>query len=212
MSITFICAIYNEEDEIIDLLLHVWDYSDKIIICDDGSIDRTSELIKGVNKTTPNRITYMRIPHTGLPETVKNMALQGAPEGWVMMLDADERFAPGVLDKILIWLQSDEAQQTDYVYFNQKEIIDGHQVRSFQKSKLFRKSAITFSKGIHEDDLLEGEGIYHSDWVVLHRKSTTKQIQREQEYLETYKNLLQEGKIDMGRYNWLVGLHHYIKE
>jgi glycosyltransferase involved in cell wall biosynthesis len=208
---TFICAVYNEADEVVDLVNHVYDYVDKLIFCDDGSDDDTPLIVENLEWQTKNKVSLLRITHTGLPETVKNRALELADDGWILMLDADERFAPGVLDKIQAWLNSEESSGISYVYFNQFEIIDGSHVRTFQKSKLYKKSAITFSTTIHEDDQFIGEGIFKEDWIVLHRKTRTKQINREKEYLETYKKLLAEGKIDEGRYNWLVGLHHYIK-
>jgi glycosyltransferase involved in cell wall biosynthesis len=211
---SFICATYNEQYEIIDLLEHVKRWVNLISICDDGSTDLTSSLITLWKNENPNIITrFKSIPHTGLPETVKNEALKEVPIGrsWVVMLDADERFAPGVWDKIYTWLNSRESDGIDYVYFQQLEIIDGNHVRTFQKSKLFRKDAIIFSSGIHEDDSFIGEGIYNPEFLVYHRKSSDKQVQREREYLETYKRLLDEGKIDQGRYEWLRGLHHYIR-
>jgi glycosyltransferase involved in cell wall biosynthesis len=209
--LTFICAVYNEANEVVDLVNHVYDYVDKLIFCDDGSDDDTPLLVENLEWQTKNKVTLLRINHTGLPETVKNRALELADDGWILMLDADERFASGVLDKIQAWLNSDESSGMSYVYFNQFEIIDGAHVRTFQKSKLYKKSAITFSTTIHEDDRFTGEGIFKEDWVVLHRKTRSKQINREKEYLETYKKLLANGKIDQDRYNWLVGLHHYIK-
>jgi hypothetical protein len=148
--------------------------------------------------------------HTGLPETVKKAALQVVEDdSWVLMLDADERFAPHVLEQVQTWLHEDETEQYSHVYFQQLEIIDFQHVRTFQKSKLFRKEAITFSSGIHEDDQFTGEGIYKPEWIVYHRKSSEKQKLRESEYLVTYDKLLEQGKIDEGRRDWLRGLHYY---
>jgi glycosyltransferase involved in cell wall biosynthesis len=210
----FISALYNEINEVEDLINHVYSYVDGIRLVDDGSTDGTYErVLEYIEEQELENVEIKQIEHTGLPETVKNEALQLVPDGWVLMLDADERFAPSVLPTIFSWLNSPLNTITySYVYFNQMEIIDGAHVRTFQKSKLFKKDAVTFSKGIHEDDVFTGEGLYRPDWVVYHRKGSNKQIQREKEYLETYKKLLEDGRIDEGRYNWLVNLHHYVKE
>lgn len=205
--INFITATYNEENEIIDLLAHVQDYVDRLYVCDDGSTDATARLL-GEWDAWEKNLTYKVINHTGLPETVKNEALQMVPNGsWVLMLDADERFQTK-LSEIIQWVASPASETVDYVYFNQYEVIDGIHVRTFQKCKLFRKESITFSTGIHEDDRFTGNGDFFK-WEVVHRKSSDKQKQREREYLETYKKLLNEGKIDEGRYEWLRNLHHY---
>lgn len=208
--LSFIAALYNEEDEIVDLIDHVQEYVDGMYFADDGSTDLTRLLIGASPLLFTKNIHLVKLAHTGLPETVKNAALQTVPDGsWVLMLDADERFAPGVLGAIREWLWTPEPDVT-HVYFHQIETIDGNPVRVFQKAKLFKKEAIRFSTGIHEDDQFDGRGIYKENWVVHHRKSSAKQIQREREYLQTYDRLFEEGKIDEGRRQWLRGLHHYV--
>lgn len=215
----FIAAVYNEEAEIDDLINHVDGYVDRINIVDDVSTDNTPFLLdewwNKLNRANHDWdiFTWHQMEtHTGLPETVKKAALQVVEDdNWVLMLDADERFAPGVLEAIQKWLRTLEAQKYSHVYFQQLEILGGQHVRTFQKSKLFRKEAITFSSGIHEDDQFTGEGTYKPEWIVYHRKSVEKQVQRESEYIDTYRKLLEEGKIDMGRYDWLRGLHYFEK-
>jgi len=205
--LNFISAVYNEEKEISGLLSHIYDYVDGIYIVDDESSDETPNLLAQYEDEYP-KISWKTIPHTGLPETVKNEALSMVPDNsWVLMLDADERFADGVLDKVKAELKS-YIPWTHY-YFQQLEIIEGQHVRTFQKSKLFRKEAIRFPSGIHEDDQFEGQGLYKPNWIVYHRKTWDKQKQRESEYLTTYDKLLEEGKIDEGRRQWLRGLHYF---
>ena len=216
--LNFIAAIYNEENEIDGLLNHVYPYVDGIYIVDDGSTDSTPEYLRSIEDNP--KIHWKQIEHVGLPETVKNLALQMVPDGsWVLMLDADERFADGVLDRLQLWLDDStlppfmrdqqESWKVSHVYFQQLELLEGQHVRTFQKSKLFKKEAIRFSTGIHEDDQFDGDGVYKSNWVVYHRKSWDKQKQREAEYLETYDKLFEEGKIDEGRRQWLRGLHYF---
>lgn len=212
MEIAFISAVYNEIKEIDDLINHVSPYVDKICIVDDGSTDGTWEYLQEAWITSQKMGIY-QIPHSGLPETVKDEAL-GLVEDeteWVLMLDADERFITPI-SEIVEWTKAPSAKEVDYVYFDQYEIIDGEHVRTFQKCKLFRKGAIKFPlNDIHKDDELIGQGAYFG-WKVAHRKGSYKQIQRELEYLRTYDKLFEEGHIDEGRRNWLRNLHHYVKE
>lgn len=211
----FIAAVYNEEFEIGEFLNSVEPFVDYMYICDDGSTDMTFDLIEwGFDLNLKGMVKS--IPHTGLPETVKDTALHMIPTDfdheWVLMLDADERITPEHLKEIRAWVESEESEKWSYVYFDQYEIIDNQHVRTYQKCKLFRKEAVTFPlNNIHADDVFTGEGFHHEYWAVFHRKTTYKQIRREEEYLETYKKLLDEGKIDEGRYNWLIGLHHFVK-
>src|SRR6202008_2306519 len=137
MMLSFIAAVYNEEEEIGELLQHIQSVVDVIRIVDDGSTDATPIILgnadfmfkeRHVNSIGPTKtwdFKAVTIEHTGLPETVKNEALKMVPDGsWVLMLDADERFADGVLEAIDSFLNSSESEKVDYVYFRQVEVID----------------------------------------------------------------------------------------
>jgi glycosyltransferase involved in cell wall biosynthesis len=213
-KVYFIAAVYNEEAEIEDLVQHVASIVNGYCIVDDESSDNTVEYLDLCwLHADKYDFQYKTISHTGLPETVKNEALQMVPDGaWVLMLDADERLTEETINGIREFFVEDY-RNWDYVYFNQKEIIDGELVRGFQKSKLFRKEAIEFSTSdIHKDDKFVGRGTYKDNWIVLHRKSIAKQITREIEYLKTYKRLLDEAHIDEGRFEWLKSLHHFVRD
>lgn len=210
--LTFLCATYNEEDELPDLLESVGPFVDAYAICDDGSTDQTPKILGIWHEYSDKPFNFKLIDHTGLPETVKNEALSLVETDWVLMLDCDERISGEILADIVRWLSDKESETVDYVYFRQIESLDGKAVREFQKCKLFRKEAIRFPlQNIHADDQFVGNGTYRKEWIVEHRKTTHKQIMREQEYLETYKNLLESGHIDEGRYTWLRNLHHFVK-
>lgn len=223
--ITFISSLYNEEAEIADLLSHVFNYVDKIYLVDDGSTDRTANLIGevGINLQSkwdrdnnnlahtysPGKVSYTTIDHTGLCEVGRIEALKYVKDdSWVIMLDADERFEEGVLPKIVEWINSNPEQT--HMYFNQLEFIDGQHIRTYQKVKVFKKSVAHLPEIIHGDPAFDGDPVSF-EWVVLHRKTSNKQIEREIQYLQTYEKLRQEGKIDAGKQQWFIGMHHYVK-
>lgn len=207
----FMAALYNEDTQIFDLVRHVQEYVDKFNVVDDGSTDSTAFALGAAISSSNRDGTYKRIDHTGLPETVKSEALKLVrPDSWVVMLDADERFAPGVLDEIVDFLTSNEAKYTTHVWFTLQEYIDGEATRQFQKCRLFRASAAHFSTSVHEDDTFTGDGASFG-WTVLHNKTKEKQIQRETEYIATYERLLAEGKITQDRVDNLKGMHYFVK-
>lgn len=203
-------ALYNEDKQVQDLIYHVEDYVDRLVFLDDGSTDYTPFLL-GVYAPRDKELFYERIDHTGLPETVKSKALTHInPDSWVIMLDADERFAPGILDEIKNFLSSNEGGRTTHVWFTLQEYIDGQHTRTFQKCRLFRASAAHFSTSVHEDDTFTGNGAFFG-WTVIHNKTREKQIQRETEYIQTYAKLLEEGKITKERIEALKGMHYFVK-
>lgn len=216
--IEFIAATYNEEDQIDGLIEHVGDYVDRINIVDDVSTDSTPEILDKwwhrLNQASHDWdiFTWHQMEtHTGLPETVKAAALQVCdPDSWVLMLDCDERFAPGVLDQIKDFVNSPESQDITHVWFTLVEYIDNVQTKVFQKCRLFKAHAAGFSNSVHEDDTFIGQGAFYN-WIVIHQKSANKQIRRELEYLETYRKLLDEGKITQDRFNTLVSYHYFVK-
>src|ERR1041385_836209 len=183
--IEFIAALYNEEHNLPSLLAHIEPFVDHMTFVDDGSTDKTAEYLR-VN----SKIQYKVIEHTGLPESVKAEAVKmvkGDP--WIIMLDADERFAPGTLYKIQDWVESEDSKNYTHVWFRLVEAIDGIPTRTFLKCRLFRKSAVSFSDSVHIADSFTGVGANY-DWTVLHYKTSAKQIQREKEYIETYNRLV----------------------
>lgn len=210
--IEFIAATYNEENEILDLLHHVYPYVDSINIVDDVSTDSTVAILRELAENK-KKIFYSIMPeHSGLPETVKRQALKMCkPDSWIIMLDADERFAPDVLPKIISFINSSESKKYTHINFDLIEFMDDLPQRLFIKCRVFRNGFVTFSDKIHEDEVFKGKGI-SLNWRVVHRKTTSKQVQRELEYVRTYAKLLDAGQLEPDRYAELLENHYYIKQ
>lgn len=208
--IEFISAVYNESAEIDDLLSHIYPYVDRINIVDDGSTDGTWNRLVQYSAENP-KFTGLQIPHTGLCEVARIEALKLCQDGsWVIMLDADERFAPGVLDQIIEFVKAPPEGVT-HVYFKQREFIDGTPVAEWPKVKLFLKNSAYLPEIIHKDPSFSGNA-HDFGGMVIHRKSSSKQVMRELEYLETYDKLLDAGKVTQSDVNWFKGMHHFVRE
>ncbi len=214
--IEFMGALYNEEKQLGDLINHVFPYVWKFNFVDDGSTDRTPDLLleysDTINQGDMNHFDYKILRHTGLPETVKREALKMCdPDSWVIMLDADERFAPGVLDQIIEFTDSPLSQGIDHVWFTLDEYIDDQYAgRTFLKCRLFRAWAAHFADTIHVDDWFDGNSA-HFGWRVLHNKTREKQEMREREYIETYQKLVDEGLMRESKMWELRGMHYFIR-
>lgn len=207
--IEFIAATYNEEEQFESLLDHVYPFADRIIIADDGSTDNTLSILDKYHEAGMiNEIVLL--DHTGLPEKVKSEALKLCqPNSWVMMLDCDERYAPGVLNKIFDFVKS--SGDITHVWFTLDEYIDNQPTRTFQKCRLFRASAAHFSDSVHVDDWFDGQGAFYG-WRVIHNKTSQKQVMREKEYISTYNRLIAEGKMTPERKREVLGFHYFVRE
>jgi len=221
--IEFIAAVYNEERNVGELIDHVFPYIYRANIVDDGSTDSTVSVLSRYANDYDESMTpvepylhFKSIEHTGLPESVKREALKMCdPDSWVIMLDADERFAPGVLDQIQEFVDSPMADSIDYVWFILDEYIDDEYAgRTFLKCRLFRAWAAHFASslqgGIHVPDWFDGKG-ENFGWRVLHKKTKEKQIMREKEYIETYKKLVDEGLMRESKMWELRSMHYFVK-
>jgi glycosyltransferase involved in cell wall biosynthesis len=219
-SLVFLTAVYNEREEIIDLLHSVVGGVDSIVVSDDGSTDDTLDLVKSWSNTTgfnPYKLIIINNEHTGLAETVKKRGVEGikqyiSPYQWVLMLDADERLGEGVLNEINKFIWSPASEGITHVWFGLHEYIDGQgPLRSFLKCRLFKAYEAHFSETVHEDDRFDGQGA-NFNWPIIHRKSSDKQKMRERQYLETYQKLLAGGKVTQEWVDRCIGFHYFVKE
>jgi len=209
--IEFMAATYNEEDQIESLIEHVYPWVEQINICDDGSTDDTIFKIHRYDLLEP-MIRIQQIHHTGLPEVVKSKALKMChPDSWVVMLDCDERIPDDYWPQIVEFCGSPVSEGITHVWFNLHEYMDGHPARSFLKCRLFRAYAAHFSDSVHVSDWFDGAGA-NFDWVVLHSKTSEKQKRREREYIQTYKQLVADGKMTPERMREVIGYHYFIRE
>lgn len=218
MSVVFLVATYNESTEIEDLLNSVAEHVEEIIISDDGSTDNTTEKAEAWaarNKERMVEIIYN--DHIGLAETVKRKGVDYirfiyGPDQWILMLDADERVDESTLKEIVSFTDSFEhSVGITHIWFALDEYIDGRgPLRSFLKCRLFRAGSVAFSEAVHEDDRFDGQGA-NFNWRVIHRKTSTKQIMREKEYLQTYQKLLADGKVTQEWVDRCIGFHYFVK-
>ncbi len=74
----------------------------EIIVCDDGSTDKTIEKLK---KQYGRSLRYIQLTHSGLPARVRNAGIKAAKGEWVAFLDSDDIWFPNKLKKQLEYLK-----------------------------------------------------------------------------------------------------------
>lgn len=141
--VSIIIPIYNSSLYIAKALVSVLKqtYSNiEIIIVDDGSTDKTKDIIDEFIKKYPDKIHYIRIKHAGLLGVVRNQGLKVVKGEYVAFLDSDDRWVPKKLELQLniftkypnIGLVSSNAhvrknfgEKRTYLYFPRKKINSG---------------------------------------------------------------------------------------
>ena len=71
----------------------------EIILVDDGSEDKTSEVIESFGK----HVRFFRIPHSGVSKA-RNTGIENAKGDWISFLDSDDYWLPQKLEKQMDYL------------------------------------------------------------------------------------------------------------
>lgn len=96
IQISIVIPLYNKEKTIFKTLMSVLsqDYEDyEILVVNDGSTDHSLERAEEVES---DRIRIFSKPNGG-PASARNIGVRNAKGCWVMILDADDFLAPGIL-------------------------------------------------------------------------------------------------------------------
>jgi succinoglycan biosynthesis protein ExoO/succinoglycan biosynthesis protein ExoU len=72
----------------------------EILVVDDGSTDRTGEIVRAA-AAADERIRYVRMEINSGPAAARNRALALARGDWVALLDADDRYHPRRLERLI---------------------------------------------------------------------------------------------------------------
>lgn len=95
--ISVIIPMYNAENFIIECLesLIISDISLEIIVINDGSTDRSFDIVNNFAKKE-SRIKLIGIPNSG-PSNARNIGIENATGEWLTFVDADDKIEPGYL-------------------------------------------------------------------------------------------------------------------
>ncbi|MBI4460857.1 MAG: glycosyltransferase [Acidobacteria bacterium] len=106
-AVSVVIPARNEEDNIAGCLASLYRQGQgiEIIVADDGSQDRTAEVIRQLLASAPVPLTVVQVPPLPKGWTGKNHALTAGVERarghWLLFTDADTRHAPGKLQEIV---------------------------------------------------------------------------------------------------------------
>ncbi len=163
-KLSVVISAYNEEKNLKGCLESVKDLADEIIVVDNSSTDKTSEIARNyttkvfIQENNPLKIDFQ-----------KNFGFSKAVSEWILSLDADERLTPELKEEIKQALdgRSSVLEEPRTIYngylIPRKNIIFGKWIKSDTwwpdyQVKLFRKGKGKFSQNsVHKKLDIEGE-------------------------------------------------------
>lgn len=101
-EISVIIPVWNGEktlDKAIESCLKQTLRPKEILVCDDGSTDKSKAIVKSFKS---RRVRWIPGKHSGLPAIPRNRGLKKAKGEWLAFLDADDEWLPRKLEKQII--------------------------------------------------------------------------------------------------------------
>ena len=105
-NISVLIQTHNEEARVADCIISAKLLTDKIIVVDMESIDKTEEIAKEMG------VTVVSFPYSHYVEPGRTFGIQQIKSDWVFILDADERMTAELAQEI-----KKVVAQTSYTYF-----------------------------------------------------------------------------------------------
>ena len=101
-NLTVVILTKNEEKDIVDAIRNAQELTDKVLIVDSGSTDKTVALAEANNA----KVVYRAWDNDFAAQ--RNFALQHVNTAWVLYLDADERMNDELIESIAKAVESDQ--------------------------------------------------------------------------------------------------------
>ncbi|MBX7136613.1 MAG: glycosyltransferase family 2 protein [Oligoflexia bacterium] len=170
-SISVVCPIYNSAAYIESTLRSVLTQTLtplELIVSDDGSHDRSCEIVEALFCSSKIQTTLLRNQHHG-PGAARNAGIRAASGTWIAFLDSDDRWKPNKLEVV----EQAIASQPDKNFFCHNEThigLDGTQ-RTLDyalhflpgatlPAQLYRRCLFSTSAVVCRKDLLLAHGMF----------------------------------------------------
>lgn len=157
-KITAIINTYNEQDNIEACITSLKLLTPHILVIDTTSTDRTVEIARSLDipVITTNRSHFV--------EPVRQFSIEQVHDGWIFILDADERITKELADEIKQTLTTHHSPPTTHFRIPRKNMYAAkkwlryggwypdYQIRLFEK-----KSFVTWPSAIHSTPVFKGQ-------------------------------------------------------
>jgi glycosyltransferase involved in cell wall biosynthesis len=180
-KITVIIYTHNEEKNINDCLESAKLLTDRIILIDMESSDKTLEIVKG------HKVSVLNFPRSNYVEPAREFGIKQAKTDWVFILDADERITRELAKEIKVFLTLKPSLSTYFkiprqnIFAGIKWLKHGGWWPDQQIRLINKKYFVNWPKRIHSTPVIKGSVGYlknplthyfHSDLSGMVKKTT----------------------------------------
>ena len=157
VKISIVISAFNEEKKIAQCLKSA-QWADEIVVVDNSSTDKTSEIAK---KYTKKVYTQKNDPNA--IDIQKNFGIEKATGDWILILDADEIITIELAEEIKNVIISNDQKPVEGYFIPRKNIIFGKWIQHSgwypdPQLRLFKKGRGKFEKKhVHEPITIKGE-------------------------------------------------------
>lgn len=169
-KISAVISAFNEEKNI-ERCLQSLSFADEIVVIDNSSSDRTSEIAKKYTKKV-----FIQKNDPNLIDLQKNFGFEKASYEWILSIDADEEVSKELAGEIRVTIKN--KNEVAGYWIPRKNIIFGKFIKHTgwypdPQLRLFRKGKGKFVKThVHEPIKLDGESVYLSEHLIHHHYET----------------------------------------
>lgn len=169
-KISAVISAFNEEKNI-ERCLQSLSFADEIVVIDNSSSDRTSEIAKKYTKKV-----FIQKNDPNLIDLQKNFGFEKASYEWILSIDADEEVSKELAGEIRATIKN--KNEVAGYWIPRKNIIFGKFIKHTgwypdPQLRLFRKGKGKFVKThVHEPIKLDGESVYLSEHLIHHHYET----------------------------------------
>lgn len=154
-KISVVIDTYNKEQDLPRCLESVKDVADEILVCDEGSSDKTLDIAR---KYGAKIITHETVPYV---ELIRNYEVSKASGDWILVLDPDEEISKSLAVKIKEIVKKPQA---DYYRLPRKNLVFGKGLKHSRwwpdyNIRLFKKGHVSWSEVIHAVPMTQGKGL-----------------------------------------------------
>lgn len=164
ICISIVLPVYNGEKSIENAIQSVLQQSYtnyELIVVDDGSIDRTSEVIKKYNNGKKVRIIKKS---NGGVSSARNIGINHAKGDYLMFLDSDDRMMDNCLTRLVDYIE--KYKEADLIVFGWKEEGSSNTIRKVADKSNFVDADVCIEKIIKTDFGCGGGYPWNKIWRV----------------------------------------------